>query len=141
MLPKWHAFFGVIFSLILYYFFHASFLNSLIVFLASVFIDVDHYLFGAKRNQTLNLKKIYTWHKNLPKNHKPIMHIFHTIEFTFFIAILAYFFNFFLFILIGMLFHSFSDIIDMAYTKKMDCREFSLVRYTFLSKKNQNKYF
>ena len=68
------------------------------------------------------------------------MHIFHIVEFTVFVAVLAYFFNPFLFVLIGMLFHSVLDIIDMIYNKKWGVREFSLIKYLVLNKKNKNKY-
>ena len=59
-----------------------------------------------------NLKKISK------QKHKPRMDIFHTIEFLVLIVFLSFYFNFFLFILIGMLFHSILDIIDMTHNSK-----------------------
>lgn len=88
--------------------------------------------------KNLNLRGSYFWHKSLPKNHKPIMNIFHTIEFLILISVLSFYFNFLVFILIGMLFHSILDIIDLFYRKNLQVREFSLVRYIVLDK---SKYF
>jgi len=139
MLPKWHVLFGFIFAYVVYWLTSISIFEASLIFLSSVLIDFDHYVWVAKRKGYFNLKKAYFWHKALPKNHKPIMHIFHTVEFTVFVAVLAYFFNPFLFVLIGMLFHSALDIIDMLYNKKWGVREFSLIRYLIL-KKNKNKY-
>ena len=141
MLPKWHILFGFLFAYILYWFSPITIIEASLIFLSSFLIDFDHYLFIINRKKLFNLKKAYYWHKALPKNHKPIMHILHTIEFTIFIAILAYFFNIFLFIFIGMLFHSSLDVIDMFYNKKTRCREFSLIRYLILKKRNKDKYF
>lgn len=98
MLPKWHLLFGAIFSLILYLIFpQIGIFNISLIFLSSILIDFDHYLWTIKRKKYFNLKEVYLWNKNLPKNHKPITHIFHTIEFIIFIAILSFYFNFFLF--------------------------------------------
>ena len=141
MLPKWHILFGAIFSLIFYWFFFIPIFQSILIFLSSVLIDFDHYMSGAVRNKTLNLKKLYFWHKSLPKHHKPMMHIFHSIEFIGVIAVLSFYFNFFLFILIGIVFHSILDIIDLFFTKRMNCREFSLIRFLVLRRRYPNKYF
>ena len=139
MLPKWHILFGAGFSLILYLFFNINLFNSIIVFFASVFIDVDHYLFYIQKYKNWSLKKAYDWHKKLPKNHKPIMHLFHTIEFLTLILILSFVSNFFVFILSGMLFHSGFDIIDLSTRKDLSNREFSLIRY--LLNKDKSRYF
>ena len=66
------------------------------------------------------------------------MMIFHSIEFMIFIGILSFYFNFFLFIFIGMLFHSILDIIDLINRDMLKAREFSLIRYLILNKK---RYF
>lgn len=119
MLPKWHILSGAILSLFIYLFFNAP-LNSLIVLLASVFIDADHYLFYVEKMKDWNLKNSYIWHKKLPKHHKPIMHIFHTLEFLFLVFILVYFWQGFFFVLVGMLFHSIMDVLEMIYNNKIN---------------------
>ncbi len=141
MLPKYHIFFGAIFSLIIFYFFKITVFQASLVFLSSILIDFDHYMFGAIRNKTLNLKKLYFWHKSLGRTHKPIMHIFHSIEFIIFIGVLSFYYNIFLFIFIGMLFHSSLDLIEIIYNHKMGCREFSLIRFLILRRRLPKKYF
>ena len=73
--------------------------------------------------------------------HKPITMIFHTIEFLIFVIILSLYFNFVLFILIGILFHSTLDLIDLYKKKMIKCREFSLIRYLVLRRKYPEKYY
>ena len=47
----------------------------------------------------------------------------------------------FLFILYGMVFHSVLDVIYLSYEGRLDCREFSYIRYLVLKKKYPDKYF
>jgi len=142
MLPKWHILFGAIFSLIFYKISpQINIFQASLIFLSSVLIDFDHYLWVIKRKGYFNLKTAYYWHKSLPLRHKPIMEIFHTIEFIIFILILSYFFKIFYFILVGMLFHSLLDLIEIIYHKRGKCREFSLIRFLILRKKYPNRYF
>jgi len=138
MLPKWHILFGLLFSLILYFFFSVSLLNSSVVLLSSVIIDVDHYLFYVKRKKNWSLRKSYEWNFGLRKKHKPILHIFHVVEFIILICASSYFLNIFLFVFIGILFHSIFDLIEMIVYGG-NGREFFLIRY--LLTKNKNKYF
>ena len=139
MLPKWHILFGAIFSLIVYYFSQVSAFYILVLFLSSFLFDVDHYLFNLFRYGDVSLKKSYLRHKKLPRNHKPMTHIFHTIEFILLIGIMGYFSKLFLFVFIGIIFHSIIDLIDFAYYKKWGVREFFLTRYLF--SKDKSKYF
>jgi len=140
MLPKWHILLGVVFSLILYFFFNISLFNSSIVFLVSVLIDTDHYLWWVFKKKNFSLTKSYLWMKNLPKIHKPKLDIFHTIEFLIFIGVLSLIYNLFLFVLLGLLFHSTVDVIDLMSKGLKSCknREFLLTRY--LSTKDKGKY-
>jgi len=141
MVPKWHILFGFVFAYIVYWFTSITIFEASLIFLASVLIDFDHYLWIIKRKGYFNLKKAYYWHKKLPKKHKSIMHIFHSIEFILFIGALSFYFNFLFFILIGIIFHSILDILDLIYDKELGCREFSLIRFLILRKKYPNKYF
>lgn len=144
MLPKWHLLFGAIFSLILYSILpQISIFNISLIFLSSILIDFDHYIFIIKKKgrSYFNLKKSYLWHKALERKHRPIMHIFHSIEFIVFIAILSFYSDFFLFILIGIVFHSVLDIIELVFGRRINCREFSLIRFLILRKKYPKKYF
>lgn len=137
MLPKWHILLGGIFSLALHFLLEVSLINSSLVFLASVFIDIDHYLFYVIRFKNWNLKQAYLWHKKIGRKHKPVMHIFHSIEFLFLVLVLSLFLEIFLFILVGMLFHTLLDITDMAMYQVFS-REHLLLRY--LLTKDKSKY-
>ena len=136
MLPKWHILFGAIFSMLVYFIFNINLFQVSLIFLASIFIDFDHYLFYVFRKKDFNLKRAYIWHKSLPKDHKPLMQIFHTIEFFIIIFLLSFIWIGFLFILIGLLLHSIIELIDMIYSKKFNGREFSLISYLVRDKKN-----
>ncbi len=137
MFPRIHILFGAIFSILIYFILHFTILSIILIFLASVFIDVDHYLWYINRKKEFSLKKAFYFHKNLPINHKPVMHIFHNIEFLAIISILSYFYNIFLFILIGILFHLILDLIAMLHEKHIG-REFSLIRY--IISRDKTKY-
>jgi len=143
MLPKTHIILGFVFSYILYWFTSITIFQAILIFLSAVLIDFDHYLWYALRKKDYSLKKAYFWHKkNLhSKNHKPIMHIFHTVEFHIFTALLIFTWQGFLFIFIGMLFHSILDLIDLINRNLLSVREFSLVRYLVLRRKYFKKYF
>jgi len=134
MLPKAHALFGVVFSLILYFIFNIGLTNSLIVFLSSILIDVDHYLHYLISKRDSNLKNAFYWNKKLPLRHKPIMHILHSVEFLVILAIFSFFFPILTFILLGFIFHSILDLIDMAAHKEIGGREFFLSRYILSDK-------
>jgi len=140
MLPKWHVLLGFLFAYIIYWFTSITIFQAILIFLSAVLIDFDHYLFCIIRNKDYSLKNAYSHLKKIHfKKHKPTMMIFHTIEFLIFIAILSFYFDIFIFIFIGMLFHSITDIIFFIYGKILYDREFSLIRY--LLTKDKNKYF
>ncbi len=139
MLPKWHILSGAIFSLFLYFFFNLNIFCSAIVFFSSFLFDVDHYFFYVIRNKDLSLKRAYKWNVALTKRHKPIMHIFHSLEFMTLMVLLSFFHKVFLFAFVGLLFHSILDILDLIINNKPNAREFSLIRY-FVFKKS-DKYF
>ncbi|MGV8151754.1 MAG: hypothetical protein ACP5OG_01610 [Candidatus Nanoarchaeia archaeon] len=134
MLPKTHIILGFVFSLLLFYFFDLSFFQSSLVFFSSFLIDFDHYIWYILRKKDFSLKHAYYFLKNL-KTNKKIMVVFHTFEFLIFTAFLSYFYSFFLYILIGMLFHSIMDVIDMGYKGTLNNRGYSLLFYIFSNKK------
>ncbi len=137
MLPKTHAILGIISSILIYFIFKITFFEAFLIFFASVFTDFDHYTWYVLKKKDFSLKNAYIFQKKeMHIKHKPIMHIFHTIEFLILILILSYFFNLLWFLLIGMLFHSFLDIIDMQYRGILNLREYSLTRYIMSDKKN-----
>lgn len=129
MLPKWHALYGFLFS---YFFYNLSPLTLFevgLIFFSSVFIDFDHYLWYVNKKKDWNLKNAYNFLKR-QKNIKTLM-IFHTIEFHTLVALLGFIWIGFFYILIGMIFHSVLDIIDMIYRNKLGCREFSILSFHY----------
>ncbi len=128
MLPKYHFLYGFLFSLFLFYSFpEINFIEASIIFLASVLIDVDHYIFYIFTKKDLSLKNAYNWfvkknkkfmklsYKERLKIVKPIPCIFHGIELTIILIFLSFISNIFIFILLGILFHQFLDFINAIY--------------------------
>jgi hypothetical protein len=134
MLPKWHVLTGAIFSFIVYFFLSITFFQAVLIFISSVFIDVDHHIWFIQRKKDFNLKRAYSWYLKIPKNHKPFMHFFHTLEFFILIFLFSFFWNSFLYILIGMLFHSILDIGEMISYKRLG-REHFFIKYLLSDKK------
>lgn len=141
MLPRWHIILGAIFSLVLWYIApKVEWYNIIIVFLASFLIDFDHYLSAAiKDKSNLNLFNSFKYYEKqgkeeISQRNKGIrkvgdFHLFHTAEFHIFVFILGLFFPFFMFVFIGMLFHSIIDIYDLMKTDFMYRREFFLFNW------------
>lgn len=61
MQPKWHALWGFVFSVLLVEFFSFSLFAGLVVFLSSVFIDLDHATRYAIMTKNWNPKKFWKW--------------------------------------------------------------------------------
>jgi len=142
MLPKTHAILGAVFSVLIYFIFHVSLFNVSLIFLASVLIDFDHYVFYIQKKNDFSLKNSYNFlKKESQKKHKPMLHIFHTLEFMILIIILSFIWQGFLFVFIGMIFHSAFDIGDFIYHKKYTAREHFLIRYLILKQKYPDKYY
>ena len=60
MLPKWHAFFGILYAFVIHILYpdiHIFFI--VLIFAASVLIDVDHYLYYVYRKKDLNLRNAF----------------------------------------------------------------------------------
>ena len=131
MLPKSHFIFGLIFSLLLLFLFpQIEILGFLIIFASSFLIDVDHYLFYVFIKKDYSLKNAYHWFmekhrkfRNLSRSERrerlkqkgPLPCIFHGIEAIAVLIILSFFSKFFLYILIGFLFHEVLDFIWAIY--------------------------
>jgi hypothetical protein len=123
MLPKYHIALGIIFSFILIYFFNLSLIAGAIVFLSSVLIDVDHYIYYLYKKKDLSLKRAYRWFikkreklLELPKEQRNKNYIsfsfLHGFEILILLFILGKLFSaYFFYVLIGFGFHLFLDII------------------------------
>jgi hypothetical protein len=125
MLPKTHILLGFLFAYITYWFTSLSIFQASLIFLASVLIDFDHYLWYVFKKKNLNLKKAYNFLK-IKRKSKRLM-IFHTIEFHIFVGLLGFIWAGFFYILIGMLFHSITDLIGLIYKKEVWRRRYWLL--------------
>ncbi len=148
MLPKWHILFGAVLSLGLY-FFGVSLFNSIIVFIASVLIDVDHYLYYVFTKKDFSLKnaykkgcKKYNKFYKLPakkrEKYKEDISIFHGIEFWILLFFLSFFYNL-SFVISGIAFHIFLDFIDLYNKKEHFYMKLSSV-YTYFKNKNKKNF-
>ena len=127
MLPKYHIFFGLIFSTIIFLLFtQIGLIGFLIIFLSSFLIDVDHYLFFVYAKKDIILKNAHRWfieknRKSLKlskaekKKIKAIPCIFHGIEMILVLIILSFFSQIFLYVLVGFIFHELLDLISLKY--------------------------
>lgn len=126
MMPKWHVLYGFILSILLIEFFDFSPIASLIVFLSSVFIDLDHVLIYYIETKNLNPFNFWRW--SMKKKNaflsldkikrsqiKQTHFILHGVEFIFILLILSLFFSFFGWVLIGVVFHLILDIVNLVY--------------------------
>lgn len=121
MLPKWHVLIGFVVSYILVYFFNFPLLVGLIIFLSSVLIDGDHYLWYGFKTKDWNPLHAVSWFYDLIEKHKKLSHsekrmfkkhllIFHGIEFWIILLILGVYINpLFIYILIGVGIHMIAD--------------------------------
>jgi membrane-bound metal-dependent hydrolase YbcI (DUF457 family) len=133
MFPKEHIIFGAIFSAILFFLFpQITLIGAIIVFLSSVLIDVDHYLYYVYKKRDWNLTRAFEWYSDkrhlfdkLSKKQKENIYMgvcfLHGIEALVVLASLYFallrlswpFANWALFIIIGFVFHQFLDAIDL----------------------------
>src|SRR3989344_1105645 len=99
MLPKWHILLGIIFSVLLKLVFDFGVYEVLIVFLAAVLIDLDHYAVFLLKKRKFGLKEAFRYYEeneieqiaNMKKGikKKDDLQIFHTVEFHLLVFALA----------------------------------------------------
>ncbi len=128
MRPIFHIIYGLLFCSTLFYFFEFTIFPLSIIFLSSVLIDIDHYIYYVFKKRDINLINAYNHfiissrrfnklsHSEKKKFKRPIMFL-HGIESLLVLFILSIFLDFFLWILIGFLFHLFLDYIHLIYIK------------------------
>ena len=137
MLPRWHIFFGAIFTSIIWVFAPETNIFYLsLVFLTSFLIDFDHYLVAITNTKKLSLKKSLKYFECLGekenKNNqreKGNFYIFHTLEFHILIFVLSTIKIEFFYIFLGMIFHSLLDVVWMIKKDRLYSREFLLVNW------------
>lgn len=148
MLPRWHAFWGAIFSILLFVFLNVEWYYAVLVFLASVFIDIDHYLTAVIYTKKWSLQNSFDfWDKFNKEEEKRIkkgirqkspFNSLHTIEFHLFVLIVGFFYEPVLYIFIGMLFHSLLDLGYLIYHDSLYVREYVFLNWA-RERKNKRK--
>ncbi|MDD5418121.1 MAG: hypothetical protein PHW96_04535 [Candidatus Nanoarchaeia archaeon] len=109
-----HAVIAVIAILLLY---PILGIHSLWIFVTGVLIDIDHYAWYVDKFRKYNLVKhnvfeAYKFFKKKKyKKHHPLLLVFHTYEFGFFLVVLTIIYPFYLPFLIGYLLHMSADMI------------------------------
>ncbi|MBX4196749.1 hypothetical protein KW805_04140 [Candidatus Pacearchaeota archaeon] len=135
MLPRTHIILGAAFSILLWIINPNIYWPYLaLTFLASVFIDFDHYVASVMKTRKLSLMHSFDYHARLNKvkdaekkrgiRTRGDFHLFHTVEFHALIGILGIFFAPFFYIFIGMVFHSLLDLISLVYKDVVYVREY-----------------
>jgi len=148
MFPRWHILLGLIFSLLWKIIFpNTELIYIVIIFLASVLVDFDHYLTGVRATGRFELSRIFEYYKKRQIfleskrlkgiKQKDYLQIFHTVEFHLGVLLLGIFvWSVFLYIFAGMMFHSVVDFIDLYRKEWVYGREFWLT--IWLVKKIKN---
>ena len=136
MLPKYHIIIGAIASLILFYLTNLTITQTIIIFLSSFLIDIDHYIIYGIMYKNWSLKNSRKYFFNIRekwikiplkerKKYKRHIFIFHGIEFWIILFIISNYFPFILFILYGFAIHIFLDYLDLIYFKEPLYQKFS----------------
>lgn len=139
MLPRWHILLGALFGLFLWLVWpQVPLYGAIIVFIASVFIDFDHYLVSVCKTGKWGLFDAFEYYrldaikaeKEFKKGirRKADLQIFHTVEAHIFILILGLIWHPVMYVFAGMAFHSAADIIFMASRRMHYRREYWLFR-------------
>ena len=145
MWPKWHLLYSFIFVYVIVYFFQFSIFAGAVIFLSSIFIDIDHILFYSIKERNFNLFKFWSWSKINQDKYKKLSKferdklkkpyfIFHSIEFIIILIIFSFFNKIFLWILAGFLFHLVLDYIALIYEKEHFSIKFSQIWLWFRNK-------
>ena len=141
MLPKWHVLLGFLFSILFWILFpKINPLYILLVFLSSIFIDIDHYLNAVYKTGKTGIFHSFEYYKIHEKiadeehkkgiRKKSDFQFLHTAEIHLIFLLLGLFlWNGFLYIFIGMFFHSLCDIAFMTAKEKLYAREFFFLNF------------
>lgn len=138
MMPKWHLFYGGIFSLIFFYSFNLTHIEAIILFLSTwFFIDLDSVLIFVIRERSINpflfwekgKKNRNIWITMKSEEKKKLKYpprIFHSIEFCIILFLLQFIHKLFLWVLVGFAFHLLFDYIDQISRREEIIGKFSI---------------
>jgi hypothetical protein len=151
MMPKWHIFYGGIFSILFSLFFDLSLLEFFIVFLSSwLFIDLDSVLLFVVSSRSVNPFKFWNqgksnrthWVSLKPQEKRKLkldIRIFHSIEFLAILLFIAFLNPIFFLVLAGFLIHLFLDWADHLSRNEEIIHKTSII-WTLKRNKNKKKF-
>lgn len=116
MIPLVHFFASLVFSAVLFPFFGWF---SVLFFVGSFFVDVDHYLDYVFSFRDFSLKRAYLFYKNYSGHLTVRLNVFHTFEFWVFLLVLSFFYDVVMFFSLGVLFHMLLDLHNLALKKNI----------------------
>ena len=129
MYPTKHLVLGFLFSLFVFAIFpRIGVLGIATITFSSFLIDADHYMFYACKKKDLSPFKAYNWFLEFIKRRKSLsveerkkykhhILIFHGVEFWTIVFIISLYYNIFTYVLAGVMFHIFLDIVSLVYSK------------------------
>ena len=138
MLPKNHFLFGLIASVFLYFGFDVEILSLVVFLVATVGIDVDHYLYYVYKKKDWSLVNSFRWFLEKGKSLRKLdikersefytgFCFLHGIEVLMLLGILGYFvWYIFYFVLLGFALHLILDYVHQA-RKKNRFDKFSII--------------
>ena len=146
MLPKYHALSGFIFTSILFFIFpQIGILGFIIIWMSSILIDVDHYLFFAYTKKDWSLRNAHKWFVDENKKFMKLSYwerlkytqqipcVFHGVEAIVILLVLSLLSNVFLYIAIGFIFHQSLDFIFLIYygfnLKHLGSQTYNILKY------------
>ncbi|MBU0628509.1 MAG: hypothetical protein KKC75_04920 [Nanoarchaeota archaeon] len=141
MFPSTHLIVSLILAAILFPFVG---INSLIIIVGGVLIDLDHVIYYWIRFKDINLKNAYNYCKNIAqteefKKKKKVFMLFHSVEFIAIIIILSFYYTFLWMLVVGIIVHLIMDIIYELSTFKTMVKSLSLIAYLKHVKKQNKK--
>ncbi|MBU1946857.1 MAG: hypothetical protein KKC54_07880 [Nanoarchaeota archaeon] len=141
MFPSTHLIVSLILAAILFPFVG---INSMIIIVGGVLIDLDHVIYYWIKFKDLNFKNAYNYCKNIAqteefKKKKKVFMVFHSVEFIAMIIILSFYYPFLWMLVVGIIVHLIMDIIYELSTFKTMVKSLSLIAYLKHVKKQNKK--
>jgi hypothetical protein len=140
MLPRWHIFWGAVFTLLLYLVVPGiGLVNLALVFLASFLIDFDHYFVVGMKEGKWKFRENLKHHEEIDRIEKEErskgikrrgnFHLFHTVEFLAVVGVGGVLWIGLFYVFIGMVFHSLLDVFSLLYNDRFYRREYFLSKW------------
>lgn len=141
MLPSEHILYGFIAALIIFILFPPiGSTGLLIIVLASILVDADHYVNYIIKKKDWNFSRAVDYYLKIDiierssrKQQEPLMFL-HTFEFLILLIILAFFNEFFIYVSIGIAIHIALDFVHLKKNDILHTRTHSVI-YSWLKKR------